>query len=276
MWQKLVWQKLLRTQATKSIAESSYFKLTISALEIMQSNIRSALNPALKTVALLLFAAAIALLLTSCRAGSNSSVNQVSPGTRETAGDASLQPGGCVTLISDPQSPIARVFSNPEEQSSDVLAELENGAEVTVIGYQNGWLQISTPVTGWVFLGATTVSCGDAATIQTVIDNVNFLKERSIGGDRLAADTLVRYAFQADGAGAEVALGAIVEWAQTNPEFLITVLNEQPQSVRNGVLSLLKFSLSPDAQSTFEAALSEQDSDSPTARAWHRGDRPSP
>ncbi|NJL38545.1 MAG: SH3 domain-containing protein [Leptolyngbyaceae cyanobacterium RM2_2_4] len=232
----------------------------------MQSNIRHIL----KTVALLMFGAAIALFLSNCRAD-NRSLDQAEPTATENATNAA-EPTGCVTLISDPAAPITNVFSNPEEQSSEILDELPNNTEVVVTGYQNGWLQISSPAAGWVFLGATTVSCGDTAAIQTLTNNVNTLKEQAIGGDRLAADTLIRYAFQADGAGTELALGAITEWAQTNPELLISVLDEQPQSVRNGVLSLLKFSLSPDAQSAFEAALIEQNSNSPTAQAWQRGD----
>lgn len=239
----------------------------------MQSNIRHTL----KTVALLIFGAAIALFLTNCRADSSSSSDQSSSNTSTTENSTdTVQPTGCVTLINDPAAPVTNIYSNPEEQSSEVLDELPNNTEIVVAGSQNGWLQINSPVAGWVFLGSTTVSCGNAATVQTVANNVNLLKEQAIGGDRLAADMLIRYAFQADSAGAEVALGAIMEWAQTNPELLISVLDEQPQSVRNGVLSLLKFSLSSEAQSTFEAALMKQSSDSPTAQTWQQDDRPSP
>lgn len=240
----------------------------------MQSNIR---HP-LKTVAPLMFGVAIALFLTNCRAASNPSADQASSNTTGGSTDEvqPAEPEGCVTLINDPAAPVTNIYSNPEEQSSEVLDELPNNTEIAVAGYQNGWLQISSPAAGWVFLGSTTVSCGDTAAIQTVINNVNLLKEQAIGGDRLAADMLIRYAFQADSAGAEVALGAIMEWAQTNPELLISVLDEQPQSVRNGVLSLLKFSLSSEAQSAFEAALTEQSSDSPTAQTWQQDDRPSP
>jgi len=228
--------------------------------------------PTLKTVAQLMFGAAIALFLTNCRAD-NRKLEQADPNTTENATSAAT---GCVTLINDPAAPVTNIFSNPEEQSSEVLDELPNNTEVGVTGYQNGWLQISSPTDGWVFLGATTVSCGDTAAIETVVSNVDRLKEQAIGGDRLAADTLVRYAFQADSAGAEIALGAMVEWAQTNPALLISVLDEQPQSVRNGVLSLLKISLPLEAQSTFEAALTEQNAESPTVQEWERGDRPSP
>lgn len=237
----------------------------------MQSNIRHTF----KTVTLLMFGAAIALFLTNCRADSTRSADQASSSAVENSADE-VQPTGCVTLINDPAAPVTNIYSNPEEQSSEVLDELPNNTEIAVSGYQNGWLQINSPIAGWVFLGSTTVSCGNTATAQTVINNVNLLKEQAIGGDRLAADMLIRYAFQADSAGAEVALGAITEWAQTNPELLISVLDEQPQSVRNGVLSLLKFSLSPEAQSEFEAALIEQSSDSPTAQSWQQDGRPSP
>jgi hypothetical protein len=242
----------------------------------MQSNIRHTF----KTVALLMFGAAIALFLTNCRADSNRSSDQASSDAVENStvenSTGEVQSTGCVTLINDPAAPVTNIYSNPEEQSSEVLDELPNNTEIAVSGYQNGWLQINSPVAGWVFLGSTTVSCGNTATVQTVINNVNLLKEQAIGGDRLAADMLIRYAFQADSAGAEVALSAMTEWAQTNPELLISVLDEQPQSVRNGVLSLLKFSLSSEAQSAFEAALTKQSSESPTAQTWQQEDRPSP
>jgi eukaryotic-like serine/threonine-protein kinase len=55
----------------------------------------------------------------------------------------------CFTLVSDPESPL-NVRSTPDETLDNVVSRLENETPLTVVTEQNGWLQISSPVAGWV------------------------------------------------------------------------------------------------------------------------------
>ena len=55
----------------------------------------------------------------------------------------------CVTLVSDPDSPL-NVRSTPDEKLSNIVSTLENETPLTVVTEQNGWLKISAPVEGWV------------------------------------------------------------------------------------------------------------------------------
>lgn len=51
--------------------------------------------------------------------------------------------------ISDPNPP-GNVRSQPNTDRSTIVATLNNGVFVTVVGTRPGWLQISTPMKGWV------------------------------------------------------------------------------------------------------------------------------
>lgn len=64
----------------------------------------------------------------------------------------------CSTVVSDPESPL-NVRSAPDDNPDNVLSTLDDGTPITVVNEQNGWLQISSPVQGWVAKNRTKTVC---------------------------------------------------------------------------------------------------------------------
>jgi SH3-like domain-containing protein len=64
----------------------------------------------------------------------------------------------CSTVVSDPQSPL-NVRSTPDDTLDNVVDTLKDGTPLTVVTEQNGWLQISSPVQGWVSKSRTKTVC---------------------------------------------------------------------------------------------------------------------
>ncbi len=58
-------------------------------------------------------------------------------------------PKNCSIVVFDPESPL-NVRSTPDTQLGKVVGTLKNGTLLSVIAEQNGWLQISSPVRGWI------------------------------------------------------------------------------------------------------------------------------
>jgi hypothetical protein len=80
-----------------------------------------------------------------------------------------------MALVNDPNPPL-NVRSAPTTEGDNVVGQLKNGTLVTVEDDQNGWLQIKTPLKGWISKPQTTNTCNqkverlsptaDGATIQ--------------------------------------------------------------------------------------------------------------
>jgi serine/threonine protein kinase len=64
----------------------------------------------------------------------------------------------CSTVVSDPESPL-NVRSRPDTKRGEIVGKLENGTSLTVVGEQNGWVQISSPVSGWISKTRTKTVC---------------------------------------------------------------------------------------------------------------------
>jgi serine/threonine-protein kinase len=64
----------------------------------------------------------------------------------------------CSTVVSDPRSPL-NVRSMPDDKLGNVVGTLKNETPLTVVTEQNGWLQISSPVQGWVSKKRTKTVC---------------------------------------------------------------------------------------------------------------------
>ncbi|HEY9669142.1 MAG TPA: SH3 domain-containing protein, partial [Coleofasciculaceae cyanobacterium] len=67
-------------------------------------------------------------------------------------------PDNCSTVVSDPESPL-NVRSAPDDTLDNVVGTVEDGTPITVVNEQNGWLQISSPVQGWVSKNRTKTVC---------------------------------------------------------------------------------------------------------------------
>lgn len=63
-----------------------------------------------------------------------------------------------MALVNDPNPPL-NVRSTPATGGENVVGQLKNNTLVTVADDQNGWLQIKTPLKGWISKAQTTHSC---------------------------------------------------------------------------------------------------------------------
>jgi uncharacterized protein YgiM (DUF1202 family) len=61
-------------------------------------------------------------------------------------------------IVADPNPPL-NVRSSPDTEANNVVGTLENGQFVTVIQEQEGWLELTVPVKGWVAKDRTHTSC---------------------------------------------------------------------------------------------------------------------
>ncbi len=64
----------------------------------------------------------------------------------------------CSTVVSDPQPPL-NVRSTPDDTQDNVVGTLEDGTPLSVVTEQNDWLQISSPLQGWVSKSRTKTVC---------------------------------------------------------------------------------------------------------------------
>jgi serine/threonine protein kinase len=64
----------------------------------------------------------------------------------------------CPIVVFDSESPL-NVRSIPDTKLGQIVGTLGNGTPLTVIAEQNGWLQISSPVQGWVSKKRTKTAC---------------------------------------------------------------------------------------------------------------------
>lgn len=63
-----------------------------------------------------------------------------------------------MAIVNDPQPPL-NVRSAPSTTADNVVGQIKNGTMVTVVDEQNGWLQIATPMRGWVAKNRTENGC---------------------------------------------------------------------------------------------------------------------
>ncbi|XGV99908.1 MAG: SH3 domain-containing protein [Leptolyngbya sp. BL-A-14] len=65
-----------------------------------------------------------------------------------------------MALVNDPNPPL-NVRSAPTTEGDNVVGQLKNNTLVTVADDQNGWLQIKSPLKGWISKAQTTHSCNE-------------------------------------------------------------------------------------------------------------------
>lgn len=74
----------------------------------------------------------------------------------------------CKTVVFDPEPPL-NVRATPIEQPGNIVGKLQNGQILTIVNKQNGWLQISSPIVGWVYEKLTQESC-DSTPVATLTE----------------------------------------------------------------------------------------------------------
>lgn len=105
---------------------------------------------------------------------------QPSPSPTRQASSSAVKPepvvvtppeSGCkisMAVIADPNPPL-NVRSSPKVADSNIVGQLKNDTFVSVADEQNGWLQITAPVAGWINKNRTKSSC------PLVKQRINFL-----------------------------------------------------------------------------------------------------
>ncbi|MDY7023909.1 MAG: SH3 domain-containing protein [Cyanobacteriota bacterium] len=65
-----------------------------------------------------------------------------------------------MAMVNDPEPPL-NVRSSPEVQNGNIVGQLDNNTFISVLSEEQGWLQISSPVEGWVAKNRTKSSCAN-------------------------------------------------------------------------------------------------------------------
>lgn len=64
----------------------------------------------------------------------------------------------CSVVVSDPQPPL-NVRSTPNANLGKIVGKLDNDTPVSIVNEQNGWVQINSPVQGWISKNRTKTVC---------------------------------------------------------------------------------------------------------------------
>lgn len=105
--------------------------------------------------------------------------------------------------------------------------------------------------------------------VTAVLPRIKALSARA-RVDRLAADTLVRYALVADGGAGEQAYGGVDELMRANPKLLVGVLDQIPETDRRNLLrTTLGFNADATAARAFERVVAAEPSH-PTSSTWRQ------
>jgi hypothetical protein len=76
-------------------------------------------------------------------------------------------PNNCPIVASDPTPPLnVRATPKVTSDNQNVVGTIENGTPLTIVTEQNGWLQISSPVQGWVSKQRTKTVCPKSANLN--------------------------------------------------------------------------------------------------------------
>ncbi|MFZ1030310.1 MAG: SH3 domain-containing protein [Limnoraphis robusta] len=88
-----------------------------------------------------------------------------------------------MAVVNDPEAPL-NVRSSPEVKDDNIVAQLDNNTFISVVSEQLGWLQISSPVEGWVAKNRTKSSCANVEKPINFLPGGNsaIIKGEIIGG----------------------------------------------------------------------------------------------
>ena len=117
------------------------------------------------------------------------------------------------------------------------------------------------------------VSCEKANDLlyQVGYPAISNLSKKAIQGDRLAAETLIKMSKAMDGVAAEIYAESITNFANQNPNFLLSVLKQQSSSNRQMALQLIDFGLgigNSSERQKFEAIIIQLPSDNIVKQDW--------
>ena len=95
---------------------------------------------------------------------------------------------GCLTIVNDPQPPL-NVRAAQTDRFDNVVGKVENGTPITVIGKQRGWLQVGSPVPGWVDQSLTKTICDQAEQAEIA----KSIEMKTGVGNRVLAEAIEEY-----------------------------------------------------------------------------------
>ncbi|MEB3278318.1 MAG: SH3 domain-containing protein [Lyngbya sp.] len=88
-----------------------------------------------------------------------------------------------MAVVNDPEPPL-NVRSSPEVKEGNIVGQLDNNTFISVVKEDQGWLQISSPVEGWVAKNRTKSSCANVEKPINFLPGGNsaIIKGEFIGG----------------------------------------------------------------------------------------------
>jgi hypothetical protein len=105
---------------------------------------------------------------------------------------------------------------------------------------------------------------------------MNHLSKKAIQGNRMAAETLIKMSGAMDGANSEIYAESITNFANQNPNFLLSILKQQSSLNRQMSLRLIDFGLgisNSSERQKFEAIIIQLPSDNMVKQDWQNRNR---
>ena len=136
------------------------------------------------------------------------------------------------------------VRSSPRVEPDNITGTIYTGGEIAVSTKSQGWWQINSPLSGWVAGNQVgKISCQSALDLEYDIGfpAMDRLAEQAIEGDLQAGVTLIKMSPILDGSAVEVYAEAMNEWANKNPNLLLSLLNQESSTIRQGTLVLIDY-----------------------------------
>ena len=174
----------------------------------------------------------------------------------------------------------ANVRSTAQVQEENIIGTLATGTGIERVSQHQRWLQIRSPLTGWIANSQIAqISCDDAVKLlfDKGLPTITRLGEQAAQENQQAAETVIKMAPSVDGVTAEAYAVAVATWAAQNPTFMVYILQQQTSTIRRAFLNSLDLGLgeSPERQN-FEKFLTQLPPDHLIVRDWQCRDKAFP
>ncbi|CCI27065.1 exported hypothetical protein [Microcystis aeruginosa PCC 9809] len=140
----------------------------------------------------------------------------------------------------------ANIRSSPQVKKHNIIGTLPIGMSFEQISLRYGWVNIRTPVSGWIKESQTSRMSCDAATkllLENGLSAISRFGKQAITGNLTAAEIFLRMAQGLDGVVAETYLISLTDFVSQNPAFFVSVLQQQSLVIRQAVLDELNTGL---------------------------------
>ncbi len=174
----------------------------------------------------------------------------------------------------------ANVRSTAQVKEENIVGTLATGTGIEPVSHHQRWLQIRSPLTGWIAGSQIAqISCDDAVKLlfDKGLPTITRLGKQAAQKNQQAAETVIKMAPSVDGVTAEAYAVAVATLAAQNPTFMVSILQQQSSTIRRAFLNSLDFGLgeSPERQN-FEKFLTQLPPDHLIVRDWQCRDKAFP